>query len=108
MIWRILELAVAALLVTGGVRSLLRWTRREFASSGGGADHALYAAFVTGRVGLWFAFAGFLVLSASVEFRGRAYVDTMRGYLWYIMVPIVLGVVQLLAAFALGRRSSED
>jgi len=103
---RFVELALAAVFVVLGVRSLWKWTRRGYVGADV-SDHALYALFVTGRVGLWFSVAGlFLIYAfASVDLRGRAWVDEVETYRWYLVVPLVLAAMQVLAGWFLGRRS---
>jgi hypothetical protein len=101
---RIVEVAIAAVFVLLGLRSLWKWTRRPFDGTDV-SDHALYALFVTGRVGLWFAVAGLFAIYASVDLRGRAWVDEVEPYRWYLIVPLVLAAMQLLAGWFLGRRS---
>jgi len=91
------ELAFAGALGLGGVRSLLVWIGRPLDSSDPG-DQALYAVYVAARAGLWFAFAGF--------FAGYALVDDPLRFRWYVLVPICISAVHLLAGFALGNRSS--
>jgi hypothetical protein len=101
---RIVEVVIATVFVLLGLRSLWRWTRRPFDGTDA-SDHALYALFVTGRVGLWFAVAGLFAIYASVDLRGRAWVDEVEPYRWYLIVPLVLAALQLLAGWFLGRRS---
>ena len=68
-------------------------------------DHLLYALYVTGRIGLWFAFAGFFLIYASIDARGRAAaIEGAAGFRWYLMVPLVLAAMQFGAGFILGRR----
>jgi hypothetical protein len=100
---RPIEVAIAGGLALGGVRSLWTWSRRRV----GGADvvdHLLYAAFLTGRVGLWFSIAGLFLLYASVDVQGRAALDELEPYRWYLVVPLLLAAMQLLAGWFLGRR----
>ena len=101
---RIVEVVIAVVFVLLGLRSLWSWTRRPFDGTDV-SDHALYALFVTGRVGLWFAVAGLFAIYASVDLRGRAWVDEVEPYRWYLIVPLVLAAMQLLAGWFLGRRS---
>jgi hypothetical protein len=98
----LLVVAVSALL---GFRSLVHWARRPF-DSRDPADHALFAAFVTGRAGLWLAVAGLFLLYASTDTQGRAFVDDVRQYQWFLIVFLVLAAIQFVAGFFLGRRSS--
>lgn len=100
---RVLEVAVAALLVLAGIRSLLKWSRRRFEAIDV-ADHALFALYLTGRVGLWFAFAGFFAIYAWVDASGQS----LRQYRWYLVVPLVLASMQLLGGWFLGRRRPGD
>jgi hypothetical protein len=100
---RLVELAIAAAFSAAGLRSLWIWSRRRFEGTDM-SDHVLYALFVTGRVGLWFAFAGFFLIYASIDLRGRPGLDEVEPYRWYLVVPLVLGAMQLLAGWFLGRR----
>jgi hypothetical protein len=100
---RALELAVAALFVLGGLRSLWIWARRPFEGTDV-ADHVLYALYLTARVGLWFAFAGFFLIYASVDARGVPALDELEPYRWYLVVPLGLAALQLLAGWFLGHR----
>ena len=62
--------------------------------------------FVTGRVGLWFGLAGLFLLYALTGTQGRAFVDDVRRYDWFVMVFLGLAALQFLGGFFLGRRSS--
>ena len=101
---RIPELVLAGLLALGGIRSVWRWVRRPIEGTDV-VDHLLYAAFVVGRSGLWFAIAGLFLIYATMSTRGRAAIDDLQAYRWYVIVPIGLACLQLLAGLALGRRS---
>lgn len=103
---RAFEIAVAALLALLGVRSLVVWARRPFASRALG-DHVLYALWVLGRAGLWFAIAGVFAISASIHVQGRAFVDQWNDYRWYFMVPLGCAVIQAVSGYALGRSRDE-
>ena len=103
---RVLEVTFAGLLALAGLRSLWRWSRGAFEGTDV-VDHLLYALFVTGRVGLWFSLAGFFLISASVDARGRAAIDEFEPYRWYLIVPLVLAGVQLAAGWFLGRREPD-
>ncbi len=103
---RIVEVALALLFGLGGLRSLWAWSRRRFESVDL-VDQLLYAAYLTGRIGLWFAFGGFFLIYALSDARGRAAVDELARFRWYVMVPIALAALQLLAGYALGRRSPD-
>lgn len=98
-----LEIVIAGLLVVGGLRSLWVWGRRPFEGTDV-RDHLLYAVFVTGRAGTWFAFAGLFAIYASSDARGRAVVDELAALRWFLLVPIVLTAMQVLARYFLARR----
>jgi hypothetical protein len=100
---RVVELTVAGLFALGGLRSLWVWTRRPFAGADV-QDHVLYALHLTGRIGLWFAFAGLFAIYASVGTRGRAALDDVAPYRWFLLVPLGLAALQLAAGWLLGRR----
>lgn len=101
----VVELVIAGAFVMMGIRSLWRWSRRPL-QDGTVVDHLLYALFATGRVGLWFAFGGIFVLYAITSVDGRPTSEFDR-FRWALLIPVVLAGVQLLAGYALGRRSSE-
>jgi hypothetical protein len=111
---RYLELAVAVLATAMGFRSLVHWVRRPFDSTDP-ADHALFAAFVTGRVATWWVAALYFGLSATFTnpdphgggalLQGRAYADLFRSeYAWLVPVFIGFAALQGVAGFILGRR----
>lgn len=104
---KILELAIAALLVLGGLRAIWYWSRRPFESTDV-VDHLLYALYLTGRIGLWFALAGFFLIYASIDVQGRAAFDELAEFRWYLLVPLVLATMQLVGGWFLGRRSPTD
>lgn len=87
-----------------GVRSLVYWGRRPF-DSRDPSDHLLFALFVTGRAGLWFALAGLFLLYALTGTQGRAFVDDVRRYDWFALVFAILAAAQFLGGYFLGRRS---
>jgi hypothetical protein len=99
------EIAMAAVLGLLGLRSLVYWMRRPL-DSPSVRDHLLYAMWLTGRVGLWFAVAGIFAISAAIGRQGRAFTDEFQSYRWYILVPLGLAVMQFVAAFVLGRSRS--
>lgn len=102
----VVDLVIAALFALVGLRSLWTWARRGFESADV-ADHLLYALYVTGRVGLWFAFAGFFLIYASIDATGRPGLDEVAAYRWYLAVPLALAALQLVAGWFLGRRAPE-
>lgn len=97
------ELVAAAVLAGCGIRSLVHWARRPFEGTDP-IDHFLYASYLTGRVGLWFAAAGAFLLFASIPTQGQAFAEDVRSYRWYVLVFVILGVVQLVSGWFLGRR----
>ncbi len=101
----VVELVLAGLFALGGLRSLWVWSHRRFEGADL-TDHLLYSLYVTGRVGLWFAFSGLFLIYALTEGEGTSASELGR-FRWYFMVLIGLAVLQLLAGFALGRRSPE-
>jgi hypothetical protein len=100
---RVVELTIAALLAFAGLRSLWSWSRRRFEGVDV-VDHLLYALYVTGRVGLWFSMAGLFLIYASVDARGQPAMDELRPLRWYLVVPLGLAALQLLAGWFLGHR----
>jgi hypothetical protein len=113
-----LELAIAIVLAAAGVRSLIHWARRPFASRDP-RDHVLFGLYVMGRAGLWFAFAGLFLLFASaatvdpatgeeVHAPGRAFIDEVERFRWFVFVPVAFAVVQLVAGWSLGRRAERE
>jgi hypothetical protein len=104
---RVVELLIAGLFVLGGLHAVWYWGRRPFEGTDL-VDHLLYALYLTGRIGLWFAFAGFFLIYASIPVQGRAALDELEAYRWYLMVPLVLAAMQLLGGWFLGRRSPAD
>lgn len=104
---RVVELAAAVALAAGGVRSLVVWARRGFDGTDV-REHLWFAAFVTGRAGLWFAFAGLFALYAASDARGRAAIDELGELRWYALVPLVLAALQVGAGHLLGRAEPPD
>jgi hypothetical protein len=88
------ELAIAALLALGGMRSLRSWMARDVSQPSVG-ERLVWALHVTARVGLWFAFAGFFV--------GYALIENPYRFRWYVMVVLGLAALQLLTGLALWR-----
>jgi len=98
------ELALAGVLAALGLRSLWYWGRRPFEGTDP-VDHLLYALYLTGRVGMWFAFAGLFALTALVDAPGgRPFLDEFSAVRWYLMVPVGLAALQFVTGHALGRR----
>ena len=85
---------VAVLLGLLGVRSILKWSSVRFDAETL-RDHLLYSLHTTARTCVWFALAG--------AFVGFAVLDEPERFQWYVMIPIGLAAVQVLAAIALWR-----
>lgn len=98
------EIGVAVLFGALGLRSLIHWGRRPFESRDA-RDHLLFAMFVTGRAGLWFAVAGLFLLYGLTNTRGRAFIDDVQRYRWFLLVFLGLAAMQFLGGYFLGRRS---
>ena len=104
---RTVELVIACVFIAGGLRSIWYWGRRRFEGADV-VDHLLYALYLTGRIGLWFAIAGFFLMYATIDVQGRAALDELEQYRWYFMVPLGLALLQLGAGWFLGRRGPLD
>ena len=102
----VFEWGMAVALAAGGVRSLWIWGRRDLEANDV-ADLLLYALFVTGRVGLWFAFAGLFAIYAMNDAEGRAFVDELNEFRWYLVVLVGLSALQFVAGQLLGRRAPD-
>ena len=100
------EYVVALVFAALGIRSVVHWARRPFETNDV-RDLVLYALYLTGRVGLWFAVAGLFVLYGSTRTRGRAFTDDVATYRWYAVVFLALAALQLVAGQFLGRRSPD-
>ena len=86
---KLVEAILAGVFVLLGARSLVHWLRRPF-EGGDVVDHVLFALFVTGRVGLWFALAGVFALYASTSTEGKAFASK-PGSTASARIPPVLG-----------------
>ncbi len=102
---KVFEIFLAVVFLGMGIRSVIYWIRRPFETSDL-RDNVLYALFVTGRVGLWFALSGLFALYASIDTQGRAFTDDAAQYRWLLPVLAALAGLQLVAGFFLGRRTS--
>ncbi|HEY3210310.1 MAG TPA: hypothetical protein VGL18_11060 [Actinomycetota bacterium] len=92
------ELVIGGIFVLLGIRSLLRWMRTGFEAPAV-RDQVLFALHAAGRVGLWFAFAGF--------FFGYALIDQVGPFVrWYLFVPLGLAGLQLMTGVLLARSPS--
>jgi hypothetical protein len=85
---------IAGIIFLFGVRSLVRWMGAGLETASV-AEHLLFTAHVTSRVGLWFAFAGFFV--------GYALIDDVGWVRWYVFVVLGLAAVQLMTSVFLAR-----
>jgi hypothetical protein len=94
---RVLELVIGVMFALGGLRSLWRWSRRHLQARAP-TEHLLFALYVTGRVGLWFAFAALFI--------GYALIDQVDRFRWFILLPISLSAMQLIGGVFLGRPSA--
>ena len=109
------EFAIALLLTGFGIRSLWYWARRPFESTAI-RDQLLYAVYRTGRVGMWFAFAGLFFVFAFVgasdpepkPITGELVVEHPSKYAWYVIVFAVLGEMQLFGGWFLGHGGPVD
>ena len=99
------ELALAIVFAALGVRSAIYWIRHPVRTTDV-TDELLFAAFVTGRVGTWFLAAGMFVLFGTIHTVGRAYTDDASQFTWLVIVFLLLGAMQLLAAWFLGARDA--
>jgi hypothetical protein len=102
----LIEVALIVVFAALGVRSLVHWIRRPFETRDP-RDHLFFAMFVTGRVGLWLALAGIFMVFALTDTQGRAFVDDVHEYDWYVMVFVILAAMQFVGGFFLGRRSTK-
>jgi len=87
-------LVLAAILFAFGLRSAIRWLGVDFETRSLG-ERVLFALNLTARIGLWFAFSGFLV--------GWALVDDPDKFGVYALVPLALAGVQLITSVLLSR-----
>ncbi len=104
---RIAEYVVAGLFGSLGVRSFVYWARRPL-DSRSPRDQALYAMYLTGRIGLWFSVAGIFVISALTPGSGSFFTRRFAQHRWYIMVPLGLAVLQFVGAYWLGRGRNRE
>ena len=109
-------LALAVVFAALGIRSAIHHARRPLGSADG-RDQLLYAIYLTGRVGTWFALAGLFVIVAFVgagpdptpdPVTGRFDMARASDFTWYLLVFVVLGAMQLLAGWFLGHRGDGE
>ena len=101
------EWVAATIFALLGVRSLVHWLRNPLTSDDR-RDQVLFALFVLGRAGLWFALGGLFAIYGTIDVQGRAFADEAGDLRWYLMVLAVPSVLQLLTAFLLGRDPGAD
>ena len=101
------ELVVAFMFLGLAVRSAVYWMRHRLQTEDT-ADEMLFSLFVTGRVGTWLLASGLFFLFASITVRGQAYKDEASRYSWLFIVFLLLGAMQLIAAWFLGARGRRD
>jgi hypothetical protein len=99
------ELGIAAVFLALAVRSAVYWMRHRVETQDA-VDEILFALFVTGRVGTWLLASGLFLLFGTISLRGRAYTDEASRYSWLFMVFLLLGAMQLIAAWFLGARGA--
>jgi len=90
----VLGWALAAVFFLVGVRTTLTPTRLDELISG--RDRLLIALHDASRAGFWLALAALFV--------GFSLVDDPFEFRWFVMVPIGMAAVRLLAAVGLSRR----
>jgi hypothetical protein len=91
---RVGAVVLASLLGLLGVRSAVRWSSVRFEAETL-REHLLYSIHVAARTSVWFALAG--------AFVGFAVLDDPGRFQWFVLVPIGLAALQVLAAVALWR-----
>ncbi len=97
------ELAVAVVFACLGIRSLVHWAIAPYESSRA-SDLALYAAFVTARVGTWLVLATAFALYA-IRDRENGVADEGFEHPWLFVVFLGLGGVQLVTSYVLSQRA---
>ena len=85
-----------------GIRSMVHWLRRPLTSDVR-RDRILFALFVMGRAGLWFALAGLFLLYGALKVQGRAFTDDAGDLRWYVAILAIPSALQFVTAFLLGR-----
>ena len=95
---------VAAVLAALGTRALVYWGRRPFETTDV-RDHLWYAAYLTGRIGLWFALAAFFIALAAGARRFATVARDAAKSRWFVMLFLALAVLEMVAGYFLGRRT---
>jgi hypothetical protein len=105
------ELVIAIVFAGLGVRSAVWWLRRPFETADV-RDNLLFAAYLTGRVGLWFALSGFFLLIAVDrptrlgvgDATGGGFADGAFHYRWFVLVFLGLAAIKFVATQFLAHR----
>ena len=97
------ELAVAVIFACLGIRSLVHWAIAPYESTRA-SDLALYAAFVTARVGMWLVLATAFTLYA-IRDTDDGFAEEGFEHPWLFMVFLGLGGVQLVTSYVLSQRA---
>ena len=97
------EIAVAVIFACLAIRSLVHWALAPYESTKA-SDLALYAAFVTARVGMWLVLATAFTLYA-VRNTEEGVADEGFEHPWLFMVFLGLGGVQLVSSYVLSQRA---
>ena len=107
------ELLLAIAFFSLGVRSAVWWLRRPFETDDV-RDHLLFAAYLTGRVGLWFAVSAFFLLLAldrptrlgvGAASDGGFGSDAYHAR-WFVLVFLALAALKFVASHFLANRPS--
>ena len=100
-----IELVAAVVFAGLAVRSARYWAKHRFGAKDA-VDDALFALFVTGRVGTWVLACVLFILFGTITARGRGYADEAGQYSWLFVVFLALGAMQLIAGWFLGARAA--
>ena len=93
------EVVIACACGAIGLRSLIVTLRRPFEPADV-RDRLLYALYVTCRAGWW--------LTLGFFFLGYGLVDQSQDLRWFLLVPIALAGIQLLASLGLAHGGDRD
>ena len=93
------EVMIAGVCGALGARSLVVTLRRPFEPADL-RDRLLYALYVTCRAGWW--------LTLGFFFLGYGLVEEPQDLRWFLLVPIALAGIQLLASLGLAHGGSQD
>lgn len=93
---------LAALMLLGAARSGYYWLSRGLPEQSG-TEFLWWALFVTSRVGLWLCAGTVCVIAALAPAPGKSFAGELSANRWFILVPLVLAILQILSAFFLSR-----